>query len=72
MEITIYNLKKEPTIIITDEYDTIMFILIKLSELTSIDIDNSRLIYNGKKLEPTQTIGYYGIKNGDHLVLVNK
>jgi len=72
MEITVYNLKREPTIIITHENDTIMFILIKLSELTLIDIDNSRLIYHGKKLEPTETIGYYGIKNNDYLTLVNK
>jgi hypothetical protein len=72
MEITIYTLDKIPTIIITDESDTIDFILIKYSDITGIDIDKARLLYKGKYLDKTKTIGFYGVKNDEHMHVIVK
>ncbi len=72
MEITIYTLDKIPTVIITDEYDLVDVVLIKYSEITGIEKENANLIYNGKYLDKTKTIGFYGVKNNDNMHIIIK
>lgn len=72
MEIIIYNIRKEPTIIITNEDEIIIMILIKLHEIIGIDIETIKLIYHNQELDHNKTIKFYGIKNNDFLFIVKK
>lgn len=65
MKIIIYSMKKEPNIIFTDDDEKIINVMMKLKDISGININKIRLLYNGIYLNPNNKISDYNIKNND-------
>lgn len=72
MEVFILTFNKDRIPLIVDESDVIYDLLIKVSDIITIDVEKSIFIYNGKKLNNLDRVGKYGIKNNDSIFLVTK
>jgi hypothetical protein len=72
MEVFILTFNKDRIPLIVDESDVIYDLLIKVSDIITIDVEKSMFIYNGKKLNNLDRVGKYGIKNNDSIFLVTK
>jgi len=58
-------MKKEPNIIFTDDDEKIINVMMKLKDISGININKIRLLYNGIYLNPNNKISDYNIKNND-------